>query len=402
MGRSRTLLAVLGAGLLIRLALAFATVGQSFDIGSFELARHQLGADPLHLYSALTLHLPDHDAPRWPYPPGFFAWIVPAGWLADTTGLPFHGLIQLPAIACDLALAWLVQAFLGGRGASDRTRLAAAALIALGPSFIAISGYHGQIDSVAILPAVAALILWDRGGGGRAWSAGLLIGIGAAIKTIPILMPLALLPTARSWREGAALVGAAVAVPALAMVPFGVADHGALATVAGYRGAPGVGGLSLLAQPDLARIWISGQAVDLNVVNRFLLDHGSAVLIPALAAAGALMLRYRPEPARAAVVLWLTVYVASPNFFLQYAVWGLPFFLLAGHLRAVAAAQAALLIPTLLVYTVPWPAGVALGVYAPLMAGLWFAAAVALARSCAAIVVAGRTDRVPAGTATAR
>lgn len=376
---------MLGCGLAIRLVLAFATYGVQFDVDSLALARDQLAADPLHLYAALTVQVGDHFSPRWPYPPGFFAWIAPAGWLADHTGLPFHGLIQIPAILADLALAWLVQAYLGMRGAADRTRLAAAALIALGPSFIAISGYHGQLDSVAILPAVAALVLWERGGRARAWAAGLLIGVGAAIKTVPILVALALLPTARSLREGTILAGAAALVPVALMAPFVLADPGAVDTVSGYHGAPGVGGISLLVQPDLATLWLSGHAVELTPASRWLFDHGSVLTIIGLATAAVFLMRYRPSPARAAVVVWLVVYAASPNFFLQYAVWGLPFFLLAGYLWQVAAAQAVLLVPTLLVYLAPVSTGLALGVYAPLMIGLWVAVVVCLVRTCRSI-----------------
>jgi len=127
---------MLAAGLAIRLVLAFSTYGVRFDIDSLALVRDQLAADPLHLYDALTVQLGDHISPRWPYPPGFFAWVAPAGWLADQTGLPFHGLIQIPAILADLALALLVSYYLGLRRAADRTRLAAAGLIALGPSFV--------------------------------------------------------------------------------------------------------------------------------------------------------------------------------------------------------------------------------------------------------------------------
>src|SRR5207302_10782054 len=104
-------------------------------------------------------------------------------------------------IAADAAIAWLVQAGLGRAGASDRTRLSACALVALGPAFALISGMHGQIDSVAILPAVLALVVWERGGSRRALAAGLLIGRAASIKTAPGLMVLALLPSVRSRRE---------------------------------------------------------------------------------------------------------------------------------------------------------------------------------------------------------
>jgi hypothetical protein len=382
---ARLLWGLLAVGLVVRVALAFGTQGVAFDMGSLVLVRDQLADDPLHLYGTLTTDLGEFLQPRWPYPPGFFAWIVPAGWLADVTGLPYHGLVQIPAIAADLALALLVQGYLGRRGAPERTRLAAAGAIALGPSFVAISGHHGQIDSLAILPAVAALVLWERGGARRGLVAGLLLGLGAAIKTVPALVAMALLPTARSAREAVTVVGAAILVPVALLVPFLLADDGTLAAVGSYHGAPGVGGLSLLLQPDLATFWLAGAPVERSAASELLFDHGIIILIVALAGAGAFLARYRPPPAQAAVVVWLTVYAFSPNLFLQYAVWGLPFLLLAGYVWQVAAVQLALLAPTLIVYTGPVSEGLALYVYVPLIAALWLATVAGLIGICRGI-----------------
>src|SRR5205807_5996398 len=141
--------------------------------------RDALAAHPLHVYSAVNGPHLNH----WPYLPGFFPFIMVASKLATLTGLPFHGWVQVPQILADCAIAWFVQDFLGRRGASDRTRIASATLVALGPSFWIISGFHGQIDSLATLPAVIALWLWDRSPPGtrRALEAGVLIGIGAVI-----------------------------------------------------------------------------------------------------------------------------------------------------------------------------------------------------------------------------
>ncbi len=154
-----------------------------------------------------------------------FPWILAADALAGVRG-QFHGWVQLPQIVAGAAIAWLVQDHLGRRGAGERIRLVAVALVALGPSFWIISGYHGQIDALAILFAVAALWFWERSEPGlrRAIVAGVLIGIGASFKTVPGLLLFALLPSVRSVREGAALVVPALAVPLIALVPWLVAD----------------------------------------------------------------------------------------------------------------------------------------------------------------------------------
>jgi hypothetical protein len=342
---------------------------------------------PLSLYSDLN---PEREY-HWPYPPGYFPWVLASHGLDSAGILSFRAAIVLPAIAADAALAWLVQAGLGRAGAAERARLGGAALVALGPAFALISGYHGQIDALAILPAVVALLVWERGGPRRALVAGLLIGAGASIKTAPGLMLLALLPTVVSRREAATLVGAAVALPLAALAPFLVADGAGVVRALGYGGIPGQGGLTMLADPGLTRYWVHNEpGVGPNGVVAFLSDHGTVFTAAALLAAGAFAMRRRMEPRHAAVLLWLTFYVLGTGFAFQYAIWGLPFLILAGRLRWAAALQAGLLVPMLVYYLGPFKADALLPLYYVLMAGVWAGLAAALA----ATVLARR--RIPA------
>lgn len=55
-----------------------------------------------------------------------------------------------------------------------------------------------------------------------------------------------------------------------------------------------------------------------------------------------------------AVLLWLAVYAFGVNFFFQYLVWGLPFFVMAGYIRSTLVVQLLVLPPTLLFYLRPW------------------------------------------------
>lgn len=380
-GGRRLLWIAIAVGTLGRVVVAFATYGQHFDLGSFFFVNQELERDPLHVYGTVNGFLD-----RWPYPPGFFPWILASGELADASGLAFHGLIQLPSIAADAALAWIVQDFLGKRGLGERGRLAAAGLVTLGPSFALISGYHGQIDSLAILPAVLALVVWETPGRDRRWlAAGLLIGLGGALKTVPLLLVLALLPSARSVREGVGLVAAAAAVPLALLAPFAFADPDDVLSILGYSGGLGMGGVSLVLQPSLAELWLRGAAFQPSAVTQALLDHGSLVSALALVAVGAFLIRSRTSAATAAVVVWLAVYVLATGFFFQYLVWGLPFFLLAGCLRETAALQAAVLLPALLFYTGPWADAAVVWLYVPLMLAVWVAFLVAFVRLVRAI-----------------
>ena len=83
--------------------------------------------------------------------------------------------------------------------------------------------------------------------------------------------------------------------------------------------------------------------------------------------------RYRPAAVDAAALLWVVVYAFSPNFFLNYLVYGLPFFIMAGFLVEVAVLQALLIAPTVAYYVVLSPApSTATGVlYVPALIALW-------------------------------
>jgi uncharacterized membrane protein len=346
-----------------------------FDIQAFSLVRAALASDALHVYRDLHPH---GGFNQWPYPPGYFLWILASILGERASGLSFSDLVQLPPIAADLVIAWLVQYYLGLRAAAERTRLAAAGLVALGPAFAVVSGYHGQIDSIAILPAVLAVIAWERleDSPRRALAAGLLIGIGATIKTVPLVVLLALLPTVRSPREAATLVGSALALPLLALAPFAIADPSAVEEALRYRGVPGAGGISLLAQPDLSRGWMNHAAVHSSDLTNTLSDYGGLITIGVLLAVGAFLFRRRAGGPEAAALLYLAVWAFGINFFLQYVIWGFPFLLMAGYVRQVAFAQALMLPALVLVYLKPWESSAAAPVYVVASLALWVAAVV--------------------------
>jgi Glycosyltransferase family 87 len=369
------MLLLVAAGIGIRIALAFAFFG-SGDLSVMEFFGRGFEQDPLDVYGINE----GRSFLIWPYPPAYFAWVVVALELADFSGLPYHGIVQLLPIAADVGIAVAVHVYLGWRGAGERLRLAGAALVMLGPCFIAISGYHGQIDSVAILPAVLALMVWERRPHStRGVESGVLIGVGAAIKWSPLLVALALAPSARSAREAVRLFLAAVAVPVAFLLPFFIAEPDAVAELRSYSGFAGLGGLNLVLDPGLASEWMTGnvESQQLDGISLFLTDNAGLLVGIALIALAAFMLRHRPAPIEAAVLVWLTVYTFLPNFFLHYLVWGLPFFIMAGYLKETAILQLVLIPAILIVYLIPWPSDQIAIIYVPIMIGVWafFAAA---------------------------
>jgi hypothetical protein len=375
--RRHPLHAIVAVGVAVRVALAFATVGSTADIAAWRAVAEAVEDDPLRPYLVNDSWEGGTAIPAWPYLPAYLPWLVAALGLHNLLALPFHGIVQLAPIAADVGIAVAIYIYLGWRRAAARLRLAGAALVMLGPSFIAISGYQGQIDSVAILPAVLALMAWERRGAAtRARDSGVLIGIGVAIKTVPGLVVLALLPAARSARERLWLIGAAVAVPVAVSIPFAVADPGGFESAIGYGGVPGRGGLSLVVQPSVMWDLLTGGVLEPHPteLREAVADSARWVTIAVLAAMAVFLFRYRPRPVDGAVLLWLAIYVFVPNFLIQYLVWGLPFFIMAGYLRETAILQLALVPATVITYQVSPTGGVDEGLatlYVATMIALW-------------------------------
>ena len=366
---SRSPWILIAVGLAIRVALAFAFRGTDAMMIE-EFAAGKVRSWDWHaVYEGGGFF-------NWIYPPLWLGWLAGASWLSDVTGLSFHGLAKLGPTLADVGLALAIYIYLGWRGARERLRLAGSALVMLGPSFIAISGYHGQIDSAAILPAVIALMVWERSSSpNRALWAGLLIGVGAAVKLPPLLLVLPLLGSARSWREAAKLAGAALAVLLLALGPLWAAGID-LSRVVRYAGFPGWGGLSLVVDPAYG--WhLFTQPLFSPYPQSGLLqtvqDNARWIAAVPLAIYMGFVFRYRPAAVDAAALLWVVVYAFSPNFFLNYLVYGLPFFIMAGFLVEVAVLQALLIAPTVAYYVVLSPApSTATGVlYVPALIALW-------------------------------
>ena len=357
---------LVAAGVAARVALAFATRGAAYDIESFEIVRRALADDPLHAYAAVN-----EGFYRWPYPPAYFPWIAASGWLADVSGLRFDGWLQLPAVLADAGIAWVVWELLALRGVAERVRLAAVALVMFGPSFLLTSGYHGQIDSVAILPALAALLVWERGGARRGLWAGLLIGVGGAVKIVPLVMVLPLLVCARGRREAVGLLGGASLVMAVVLAPWVMADIGGTLDSLKNRGFPGLGGISLILQPGLTDAALRGTVPQNTDLTEWLNRNGWIVPALALLAVAYLLWKRRPSPVEGALIVWLALMAMGVNFALQYAVWGLPFLLAAGRLRSAFALQALLLPAAIVFYRAPWDSSAAVVVYSAAMIAAW-------------------------------
>jgi hypothetical protein len=300
----------------------------------------ELGADPLRFYGAVNS---EEGRFAWPYLPGFLPILEGIFRVADATGVSVDRLIRLPAIAADLAIAWVVQWHLGWRGATPATRFGAAALIALGPVGVVFTGAHGQVDPLEWLPVVLALVAWERlSGDRRAVVAGLLVGVGMTIKPPAALAALALFAVGYGVRERLLFAAATAVVPLVAIAPFLLADPDGTLSILDYQSVPGQGGLSMILQPDLALARFGGlKGVDSFTGAQQLLQDVAPLLVAAAAAAVAVVgAKRRPDPAALLAALVLAVFVVSPNFLPPYVIWLVPFAVLAGWWRFLLAVYA--------------------------------------------------------------
>lgn len=349
--------------------------GASPDIVSMrDVVAPTLLADPLHLYSLVNVHadvvhFPSPSAtPVWDYPPGFFPWLAVCHWLAVHLGFPFAAVERVPGVFADLTLAWLIQRHLI-HGTAAR-RVAATALVSFGPSFAVVSASYGQLDALAILPAVVAVLVASRPSRVAAGRVGTLIGIGAVVKVVPIFVLVPLLASTRGRRAWSRMTALAVLIPVVALAPFVIADPSGPVKAFAYRGIPGAGGISLLVQPSLGKAFVDNLPYHFNGPSRFLLHEGQWIALAAVLASASLLTLRRTKPIDGAALIMLAIASFGVNFSLPYLLWILPFLLLSGRLWPAASLQIAALPATVeSLYTV----GPRSTVYVTSMLAVWAA-----------------------------
>ena len=160
------LLAILGAGLLLRL-LFIGAEGFHNDVAAFESWMLTLRDNPTWAFYAKSGFAD--------YPPGYFVvlWFlgkiygvvaVAIGAADGSHGWPLlRAFVKLPAIAMDIVDAWVVYR-IALRYAPRRIALFAAGFLALNPAAIYVSAYWGQVDSFSWGLVLVALWLVLRAG----------------------------------------------------------------------------------------------------------------------------------------------------------------------------------------------------------------------------------------------
>lgn len=204
---------VLGIACLARLVPVLAAETPVADVARYQkVARHVLD-ESWNPYQARRLY---------PYPPVWVLAEAGSEWIERRTGAPFAVVVKLPVVAADLLIVGLLLAHGRRRGLGA----AAGWAYALHPVSLLITGFHGQFDSIALASVLLALH-W-HGEGKRDLSA-LALAAGIALKSFPVLLlPFFLLGPGRSARRAARFAVLALGPVALLLLPFALADFGAL------------------------------------------------------------------------------------------------------------------------------------------------------------------------------
>ena len=238
--------------------------------------------------------------------------------ISDGTPLPFHFAIKLFPIAADLAIVFALHAFADRFGARGfRTAM----LYALNPISIYTTAIHGQFESLpALCLTMAAIVSAHPAGDVHGRRTGFWLGMGAAIKTWPLLvLPAFLAPRQKLWRRATIVLLALAIFFTFLAGPSLFVGFQPVRDAITYRGLGGWWGLSAMVLSS----WTSD-----SLALRILFD-GSMI------GASIILAARRPPPHVAALFLLLTFYVTTPGFGAQYLLWIVPLALLSDTPNAI-------------------------------------------------------------------
>jgi hypothetical protein len=298
-GWSPPLLVSLGIGLALRLVVVYLAKGHTpIDVAT--VFRHVARA-VLHHHDPLAT-LPRYQWNFLPFSAYLLAFELKIGW-------PWQIASKLLPVACDVVTIGLVG-FFARPSARDNARL----LYALSPLAILVSAWHGQIEPIAIMLGLSALLLARRQ---HALWAGIVLGLAVASKSWPVLFGPGVfrdIPRSRWWQ---AALGA-VAVLAALLASSKLLLHGSVrrdvVTILGYRSLLGAWGWTgILRYLHLAGLGFAGPNVDA-------LQH-LGTLITAVTLVTVVIVFRRCSGPDLTVALLLAFLAVTAGFGAQYLLW---------------------------------------------------------------------------------
>jgi len=308
--RNRRALIILAAAIAfaVKILLAFKTYGTN-DVYTYErfgLWSRYFGVD---LYGI---------APDLNHPPSMLHVLSFLLWVSERTHLPFHFVLRLPGILADAGSLWLVCRILGERIA-EKSVFIAVLIIAIAPTHILISGFHGNTDPIMIFFVMAAV--WLAGYRDNPAAGGVAYGMAFCIKIAPVILVPVLFLSLNGAKKRIAFFAAAAAVVVIAWSPYVFQQPSLVAHhVFGYKSSYGLWGFSWLFR-ELANTWPASQWL-----NNYFSLIGSPLVMVAILALSVAMNRLEKKPSLYTQVgmVFLFFFTFTSGFAVQYLAWLTP------------------------------------------------------------------------------
>jgi glycosyl transferase family 87 len=291
----------------IKIYIALTTYGTN-DVLSWELF-----LAIKRLYGGMGLY---YRVEQFNHPPFIIHLLSFLGLLQDAIPLPFPFWLRLPAIFADLAAVILVWKTLLVADLPKCDPLAVL-LMALCPTSIMISGFHGNTDPLMIALLLLSIYLIE--GNAPSWVAGVAMGLATNVKVVPVVfLPVILLYLPNSWARAKFLLGAAITF-AITSLPYILEDPLFIfIRVFGYGSLYGQWGLSRIF--NLLVPHLTPSLVLLQMAA------GKILVVTAVVAASFWMNRRHGRPplfAQVGFIMFIFMSLA-PGFGIQYLAWLVP------------------------------------------------------------------------------
>jgi hypothetical protein len=235
---------------------------------------------------------------------------------------------RIPAILCDLGVVVLVGAVAGAGAGGERSALRRFQY-ACNPLAILVCSVHGQAEPACILFILAAFLIVLRAGpqvsGRLAGAAGILLGLGIATQTWPVVFGPALLLALPSWRRRAQFAAGAAGILALLFVSLPLTVGTPVAKLP-YLATQFVDTRPSFGNWGWSGVWLTVHPTQLPVWSDPLWTNAGSIGTKA-AVVGALLAVWwwrRAHPLDVATATTTVLLALTPSFGNQYLVWQAP------------------------------------------------------------------------------
>ena len=243
---------------------------------------------------------------KFNHPPLMGWYAAGVAMCAQAVGLRFDFLFKLMPILASTATVYMVQRI-------GQLRFIGLLLLALNPTDVLISAYHGNTDSLCAACCVACVLFADRE---RPWLSGFFLAAAINVKLIPVVLlaPLVLsLPARSRWRFGAAVALGALPFLLVALGPWAAFQRNAVAYNSQWA-RWGVGLLISTLDGRLSALGPALQSLSLDVAKPLIF--GSSVVLGLIQMRAGIFSR-----AELCALAFSCLLVFAPGFGVQYLVY---------------------------------------------------------------------------------